>query len=90
MTYPRQKPGQSLDQHQAEMARWMGVSVETMNRAHDPLHRALCAMLDLPSQSMRQAAGEDMTAKDYHLASLEEQAVLNVQRFMHQAGGKLP
>lgn len=90
MTYPRQKPGQSLDQHQAEMARWMGVSVETMNRVHDPRHHALCAMLGLPSQSMRQAAGEDMTAKDYHLASLEEQAVLNVQRFMHQAGGKLP
>ena len=90
MTYPRQKPGQSLEQHQAEMARWMGVNVDTMNRAHDPLHRALCAMLGISSQSMRQAAGEDMTPRDYHHAGLEEEATLYVQRFMHLAGGKLP
>lgn len=90
MTYPRQQPGQTMDAHKADMARWMGTTVEQMDHVHDRLHRAICAMLGLTSQSLRQAAGEEMTARDYHLASIEEEAILFCQRFLHQAGGKLP
>lgn len=90
MTYPRQQPGQSFEDHQADMARWMGVSVEAMNKWHDRTHEALCRLFGLPSQSLRHARGEDMTPRDYHLAGLEEEATLYVQRFMHLAGGKLP
>lgn len=74
---PRQRPGQSFDDHQAEVAAWMGCSVGEMNAAHDPMHRSLCAWLGVPSHSLACAAGDDHDAR---LAGLEEEAVLHVQR----------
>lgn len=84
---PRQRPGQSLESHQAEMAEWMGCDVETMNAAHDPAHRSICAWLGVPSHSMACADGESF---DLRLADLEENAVLHVQRFAVAHGVEVP
>lgn len=87
---PRQRPGQSLADHQIEMAEWMGTSVADMERCHDPLHRALCGLLGVTSQSLRQADGEMLTGEEQELAGLEEEAVLHCQRWLVKAGGRVP
>jgi hypothetical protein len=71
---------------QEETAAWMGVDVATMNLAHDCLHHALCDAFKVRSQAMRQAAGEPLFPAEQHLADLEENAVLHVQRWLHAAG----
>ena len=76
----------TFEQHQAETAAWMGYGdAAAMNAAHDPLHRALCGWLGVPSHSMACAAGEP---HDAELAAYEEAAVLHVQRLMarHRVG----
>jgi hypothetical protein len=88
---PRRRPGQSFASHQAEVALWMGYpDAEAMNRAHDALHAALCHWLNVPSQSLRQAAGRTLTTEQEFLAHLEEVAVLHTQRFMRHVGAEVP
>jgi len=88
MTHPVQHPGESFEDHQAAMARWIGVaSVAELNRDHDALHRSLCRWLGVESHSMRCADG---LPYDGTLAALEEQAVLSVQRFMAHSGARVP
>lgn len=37
--HPIQRPSQSFEDHQRDMAKWMGCeTVEDMNRCHDPMH----------------------------------------------------
>ena len=85
---PHRAPNEPFEAHQNAMAAWMGAdSVAVMNALHDPLHAALCGWLGVPSHALAEAAGEP---HDQHLASLEEEAVLHVQRFMTHAGVALP
>jgi hypothetical protein len=71
---------------QAETAAWMGYeTIDEMNAEHDPIHRALCGWLGLPSNSMRAAVGETLQGEDAALAAYEEDAVLHVQRFQQMA-----
>lgn len=71
----------------ADTAGWIGCSIEQMDAEHDPLHRALCAWAGVPSHSMRVAAGDSLNPSDKHIADLEENAVLNVQRWLVHAKG---
>lgn len=87
---PTQASGQSFEAHQAEMAVWLGCDVDTMNSLHDPLHVALCRWLGVESYAMREAGGAKLGHWEACLASLEEEAVLCVQRFMQHAGGRIP
>lgn len=81
-----QAPDGTEPMGQAATAAWMGVDVTTMNLAHDCLHHALCDAFKVPSRAMRQAAGETLDPAEQHLADLEENAVLHVQRWLHAAG----
>lgn len=90
MTIPHQRPDQSFADHQADMADWMGCSVDALNAAHDPLHRSMAAWLGLTSHAMRDAAGEALTPSEADLAAYEEQAVLYAQRYITKAGGTVP
>jgi hypothetical protein len=63
-----------------------GGDIAGMDRDHDPLHRALCAWLGVPSHSLRVAAGEQLTPEEQQLAWIEEGAVLEVQRLMRHHG----
>lgn len=83
MTFPRQQPGQSHDDHQREMAEWVGYSVREMNDNHDATHDLLCRFLEVKSHSLMAARGEEY---DRESAELEEAAVLHVQRFMAHHG----
>lgn len=88
MNCPQQQPGQSFSDHQAETAAWMGyATADDMNADHDALHAAMCKWLGVPSHSLLQAAGEP---HDAHLAWIEENAVLHLQRFMRQIGACVP
>lgn len=88
MSIPSRQLGESFEDHQAKMARWIGVaSVAELNRDHDALHRSLCRWLGVESHSMRCAEGKPY---DGTLAALEEQAVLSVQRFMAHSGARVP
>jgi hypothetical protein len=84
---PRRQPDQPFDAHQREVAEWLGCSVEQMNNQHDPLHLALCGWLGVPSEAMKDAAGELHGGR---LAGLEEQAVLSVQRLAVAHGVEMP
>lgn len=81
--------GGAFERNQARTARRLGYGedVEAMNRDHDPLHRALCEWLGLPSYSLSASAGHPV---DPDLARYEEAAVLAVQRFLQMAGGTFP
>lgn len=71
----------------AETAAWMGYdTIEAMDRDHDALHMALADSLRVESMSMKQAKGETLTETEQELAWIEENAVLNVQRWMRKAG----
>ena len=87
MTCPRQQPGQSFDDHQREVAEWIGCSVGRMNRDHDALHASLCAWLGIPSHSLACAAGRP---NDPDLAAMEEGAVMHVQRLLTHHGVGVP
>lgn len=82
MTHPLRKPGQSHEEHQAEMAEWTGCTVEELNASHDPLHRAVARLSGYPSHAMRQAAGEPLTDAEQALADIEEDAVLALGRYL--------
>lgn len=80
---PARRPGQSFDDHQAEVAAWTGCTVEEMNAAHDVTHEALCGWIGVPSHSLACARGEE---HDAEAAWKEEAAVVHVQRLMAHHG----
>jgi hypothetical protein len=63
-----------------------GDDIAAMDRDHDPLHRAVCAWLGVPSHSLRVAAGEQLTPEEQRLAWIEESAVLELQCLMRNHG----
>lgn len=79
---PSRRDGQSFDDHQAEVAAWLGCSVEKMNKEHDALHQELCGAFGVVSQALRDARGETLTVDQKRVAALEETAVLHVQRWL--------
>lgn len=83
---PQRGPGQSFEAHQADVAAWMGCSVEALNAVHDPLHVEFCRWLGVESQALRDARGEALSERERQLASLEEMAVLTTQRLIVAAG----
>ena len=83
MTCPTRRPDQSHDDHQREVAAWVGCDVQTLNEDHDPLHAALCAWLQVRSHSLACARGEPF---DREMADIEEEAVLCVQRLAAHHG----
>lgn len=88
---PRQRPGQSFEAHQDEMAAWMGYpDRDALNAAHDRLHASFCKWLGVESRSLRIGRGERLSGPEAHLAGLEEEAVLMTQRFICQAGLQVP
>ncbi|WP_300974857.1 hypothetical protein [Sphingomonas sp. LHG3406-1] len=87
MTYhavgqPVRLPGQSFEDHQRDMARWMGCSVAEMNTAHDGLHAELCQWMGSTSFSLLMAQGVELSPERRAIAGLEEAAVLHVQRWL--------
>lgn len=81
--HPMQGPGQSLESHKADMAKWMGCeTVEEMDRDHDPLHAELCQWMGSTSYSLLAAQGVQLPDNLRRIAELEECAVLNVQRWL--------
>lgn len=72
----------SLADEQAEMAAWLGCSVERMNAHHDALHRWLADRAGLPSYSLLLSEGESLTPDHAAIAAAEEDAVLHVQRYL--------
>ncbi len=74
---PARRPDQSFEDHQREVAGWIGCDVATMNAYHDPTHEALCKWLGVRSHSLACADG---APHDPEAAWREEAAVLAVQR----------
>jgi len=75
-----------FDAKQEATALWMGYpDVAAMNRDHDAAHAWLCDSLGVPSHSLACAKGEPYDAL---LATVEEEAVLHLQRLMahHEVG----
>jgi hypothetical protein len=68
----------------ATTAEWMGYGedIAEMDRCHDWWHQALAKWLGLPSHSMRVAAGEDLSHDQRVLAGNEEDAILNLQKYV--------
>lgn len=88
MTLPTRQPGESFEDHQAAVARWMGMaSAAQMNADHDSLHRSLCRWLGVESHSMLCAEGKP---HDAALAAIEEAAVLHLQRMPCHHGAGVP
>jgi hypothetical protein len=58
-------------------------NVYAMVEIHDPLHALICDWLGLRTSY-------SLSGTNYKLATLEEHAVIAVQKFMVAAGGKLP
>lgn len=71
-----------IAEEQADIAAWLGCSVERMNAEHDALHARLSRWTGIPSQSLRIVAGEKLTPEEREIAALEEDAVLYVQRYL--------
>lgn len=91
MTEPPRRDSKPFDEHQREVASWMGYpDAAAMNAEHDKLHAALSEWLGAPSNALREARGEHLSPADQHLAWLEEHAVLHLQRYITQAGAKIP
>lgn len=68
-----------------ELAQWMGYdSVSSMDADHDRLHELLSDLLAVPSYSMKVKNGENLTHSEWMIANYEEDAVLNVQRWLQQ------
>ena len=67
-----------------QTAEWLGYGddVGAMDLVHDLYHRGLCGWLGVPSVSMKDAAGQSLSDAERALASLEEDAVLHVQRLV--------
>lgn len=88
--HPRHRPFQSFEEHQAEMATWLGTTVDEMNRSHDRWHVSLAKWLGATSHALRMAAGAPLSREEAELAGLEEDAVLSVQRYARRAGVEVP
>jgi hypothetical protein len=89
--HPQRRPGQSHDEHQAEMARWLGHSnVDEMNRHHDRGHVSLARWLGVTSHALREASGAHLNREEAMLAGLEEDALLSLTRYANHAGVLLP
>lgn len=71
-----------------ELAEWMGTTVEEMDAVHDALHEKICSCLGIKSYSLAVRDGEELTHDEWCVANFEEEAILNVQRWLHQ-GAKL-
>lgn len=69
---------------QAEVAKWLGMSVERMNVTHDIAHSLLCHLLGLPHSGSLRAAATRSKPRDVDW--IEEEAVLALQKFAHAAG----
>jgi len=87
---PVRRPGQSFDNYQAEVARWLGCDVFTMNATHDAIHASMCKWLGITSHALREARGERLSVAEADLAETEEFAALAVQRLIIQAGIGVP
>lgn len=82
----RSRPQPNAAYRETALSLGYGSDTLAMARDHDPLHAALCDWLGLDdSPALRVAAGIDA---DNDLARCEEAAVIAVQRFFRQAGGK--
>ena len=82
MNAPRHIPGQTFEEHQRDMADWMGCSVEEMNDFRDGLHAELCQWMGATSYSLLMAQGVELSPSRKALADLEENAVLHTQRWL--------
>jgi hypothetical protein len=71
-------PAATFDEQQAATARWLGCSVDEMNRDHDPTHVQLCNAFGFASLSL----APDRSPDEDRLALLEETAVMHVQRWL--------
>lgn len=71
-----------LVDEQTAMAEWMGCSVDQMNAHHDDLHRWLAARAGLPSYSLKWSAGDQLTPDQNAVAAAEEDAVLEIQKYL--------
>lgn len=80
----------TLAAEQQRTAESLGVSVDEMNRVHDPLHRAVARWLGVESYALRFAAGAPLTAEQHELADIEEAAIMALQRWIHRAGVGIP
>lgn len=77
------------DEEQAQTAAELGYDDPVrMVEDHDPLHAMLSSWIGLESFALRVAAGE--LAEDDIRASIEEDAVLALQKFMRVCGGRMP
>lgn len=71
----------------ATTAHWSGypqglAGIAAMDAEHDNWHRALADWLGLPSYSMVIASGRQVRGESQRLAGLEEDAVLNLVRYV--------
>lgn len=71
----------------ATTAAWSGYpaglkGIVALDAEHDNWHRALAEWLGLPSHSMRIADGKAVSGPQQRLAGLEEDAVLNLARYV--------
>lgn len=66
-----------------ELAEWMGYSsVAEMDADHDRLHERLSDLLGVHSYSMDIKSGKQLSHERWMLANYEEDAVINVQRWL--------
>jgi hypothetical protein len=71
-----------LHMTQEETARWLGCSIEQMNADHDRLHAWFADATGQHSYSLDLAAKRPLTLEQHILANLEEDAILNIQRYL--------
>lgn len=71
----------------AQTAEWMGygADVASMDVEHDLWHLRLCEWLGVESCSLLEASGVELDERQKRLAEIEEDAVLNLQRFVQMA-----
>ena len=57
-------------------------SVEEMDEDHDLTHEAICERLGVRSYSLAVRDGLTLTDEQYRIATMEEQAILCIQRWL--------
>jgi hypothetical protein len=74
-------------EHQAEVAQRLGYGNDALAMVldHDPLHARLCDWLGIEASYSLRLAALELSPHEAHLAALEEEAVIAVQRFMRMA-----
>lgn len=71
---------------QEEMAKLLGYdSVDAMNSEHDPLHARVELVFGQKSWALAAAAGQKLTPDQQELATMEEVAVLCLQRYLQRS-----